>query len=111
MKLSRPAEGRKEMSASTFPIVFLFAAFALALWTDARWPRLTPPDLRLAILHLVGSIVVAKGVSWTFATPTTANVKLAMIVALVLPALVYVLLACMWIVKVTQQMISGYRDR
>ncbi|SRR6266540_3951076 len=100
------------MSPSVFPIVMLFAAFALAFWIDARWPRLAPTELRMSLLHLVGAFVFGKFASWGFAQPSaSATVKLILIYALVLPAVIYLLLACMWMLKVAQGMISAYRGR
>ncbi len=85
----------------------------LAAWVNVRFPRLSPSQLRTAIMHVVAALVVAQvltvpaGASIDPAVPRRA---VAAIFLFVLPALVYTFLAGLWLMKACQRMFdSAYR--
>ena len=94
-------------------IGFLLACFALgagaiALWVHVRFGagRLAPTNLRAALLHVGASIVVAQ-----LAVPIlmklvlaegSALLTLTAIFTIAFPALVYCLLASIWMIRVLQ---------
>jgi|1185.fasta_scaffold24223_2 hypothetical protein len=99
------------MSPGVFVIFLVFATFSLALWVDARWPQLAPKDMWRALLHvgasvLVSPFIVSKGLDIGAHSPAT---MLLMLVVVVLPALIYCLVAAIWLVKVATSLIGKYR--
>ena len=99
------------MSPGVFVTFLMFATFALALWVDARWPKLAPPDMWRALLHvgasvLISPMIVSKGLEIGQRSPTT---MLVMLMAVVLPALIYCLIAAIWLVKTATGLIGKYR--
>ena len=99
------------MSPGVFVTFLMFATFALALWVDARWPKLAPTDMWRALLHvgasvLISPMIVSKGLEIGQRSPTT---MLVMLMAVVLPALIYCLIAAIWLVKTATGLIGKYR--
>jgi hypothetical protein len=99
------------MSATNYVLVLLVGAFALALWVDARFPQLAPKDLRRALLHtgvslIASQVLIAAGLQIGQSTP---SLMLVMIVAVIIPSLVYCLIAGIWVMKVAQQAIGRHR--
>ena len=99
------------MSPGVFVVFLMFATFALAMWVDARWPQLAPKDMWRALLHigasvLISPLIVSKGLEIGARSPTT---MLVMLVVVVLPALIYCLIAAIWLVKTATGLITRYR--
>ena len=99
------------VNPGVFVIFLMFATFALALWVDARWPNLAPTDMWRALLHigasvLISPMIVDKGLEIGGRSPAT---MLVVLVAVVLPALIYCLIAAIWLVKVATGLIGRYR--
>jgi hypothetical protein len=75
----------------------------IALWLDARFPKIAPKDMRQALMHVGLSIVVAQlAVPLLVKTIAAAGSPVGVLFALFLiafPALTYCLLASVWIIK------------
>ncbi len=99
------------ISSGTYVVVLLFSSFALAVWVDVRWPQLMPKELRGTVLHVGASllalqILVAAGLKIGHGSP---RIMLVTIVTFIVPALVYCLIAGIWVLKLAQGAISHYR--
>jgi hypothetical protein len=81
---------------SAFPLVFLLGAAALALWIDARFPRLAPPTLTRRMLACAGAVFLLQLAPVVLTSAATAY---ATLFALVLPAFVLTFLTAAWIVR------------
>jgi hypothetical protein len=88
-------------------------AGAIALWIDARFPRLAPEQIQSALLHvgaalLVGALVVPPAMAFVISLQTTLS-TLVSIFAIGFPSIVYSLLAGVWIIKLSTGVIGGLR--
>jgi hypothetical protein len=94
------------VSVGVFLIALTVGAGAVALWVDARFPRFAPKEMRHALLHVGLSIVVAQlAVPVLIKTIAAAGSPAGILFALFaigFPALVYCLLASIWIIKGVQ---------
>jgi hypothetical protein len=98
------------MRAELFLFVLFGASLALALWVDARWPRIAPKGIWRASLHVGISLLAAPlVVSQGLAGVETPGRLLAMLVGVVLPTLVYCMLAAVWLVKLATSPSSSSR--
>lgn len=89
------------MSPSVFAVCFLIGAVAVAFWVDARFPTLAPKSMRGALLHVGGTIVGAQllaplALHFLIGSPSTTLVA---VFVLGFPALVYTLLAGIWLLR------------
>lgn len=87
------------MSNGTFALVLTAGAAVLALWIDARLPRLAPVTMRRVLVHVVFAFVVMQLI------PAASTSSAAMYLALfgvALPALVYCFLSAIWFIKLAQ---------
>jgi uncharacterized membrane protein len=85
-------------------------AGAIALWIDVRFPRLAPQEMAKAMLHVGASFAVGYAVGPAFQALVSygdPRLTLLAIFALGFPAVVYCLLAGIWVIKFTQRMLSG----
>jgi hypothetical protein len=83
-----------------FSIVFLVGAGAIALWLDARFPEIAPPDLRRALfrtLIALGVIQLVFPPVWEAALASTPVV--VAIFAVAFPCLTWVLLSAIWSIR------------
>jgi len=100
------------MSAQTFVLLVACASALLAVWLYVRFERRAPGDLVRGIVHLT----VAFGAMWLgvpalrLAIANGIDPGLAL-VGIVLPALTYVLLATLWMLRLVQQMLPGIGRR
>jgi hypothetical protein len=98
-------------SAGFVTIMLGVGAGAIALWIDVRFPRLAPRDVAKIVLHAAASILLgvfaARGVE-ALAAAEDPQLSLAAIFGLAFPAIVYSLLAAIWVIKLTQQMLGGH---
>ena len=99
------------MNAGLFTGLVALGAGAIALWIDVRFPRLTPEDLAKVMLHVMASIALGYAVSPAFqglVAREDPRFTLVAVFALGFPAIVYSLLAGVWMVKLAQRNLSGY---
>jgi hypothetical protein len=94
------------MSIQQFLIVIAVGAGAIALWIDTRFPRFTPKDMRQAVIHVGLSILAAQlAIPLLVKTIAVAGSPAGILFALFaigFPALIYCLLASIWIIKMLQ---------
>ena len=83
----------------------LGAAF-VALWVQARFPKLAPKKLGFVIVHLLGAHLVAQGLVPSGMSYVDGR-PLAAVFGVAFPGLVYMFLAWIWFIKVVQAMLSG----
>ena len=99
------------MSFGVFALVFVAGGALLALWVNARFPRLAPAALRGALLHLGGSFIACQLIlplgSSLVAETGYPSLRLASLLLLSLPALVYALLSLVWVISNLQNSVTG----
>jgi hypothetical protein len=86
---------------STFVTFLALGAGALALWIQVRFPRLAPSDWRVVFAHLLASVLVIENEN--AGTFTLAAVGIA------LPAITYLFLSSLWLLRCAQQLLPGAR--
>jgi len=96
------------VSSQLYSVVFLVGALALALWTRARFPHLAPAGLRGALIH-VGVTMIAGQLLTPVALHlfTSSTSVLVGVFAVALPALVYTLLAAVWLLQLLSDHLRG----
>jgi hypothetical protein len=91
-----------------FIVAFGVGAAAIALWTDYRLASLRPSNLRLAMLHVLIAMVIAR-----FFVPVALHsvgdvaTAVGAIFIVGLPASVYCLLATFWIMMQVADMLKS----
>ena len=91
------------LSTGTFVLVLTVAAALLALWTDARFPRLAPASLRRVLLHVAFAFVVLQLISGVTATVTLY----VALFGVVLPTLTYAFLTAVWFLRIAQRTLAS----
>jgi hypothetical protein len=90
------------MTRETFLLVFVLGSAALAVWVVFCLPRLAPQSLRAAGGHLVAALAVGYALAPALRLVPGQPAKISVLVALfaiALPALTYMLLAGLWLMK------------
>jgi hypothetical protein len=94
------------MSSGVFAILFVAAAASLAAWTNARYPRFAPRDLRGGMLHLGASLLACQVISPAVGSVLTGlagtPTRLAFVLGIALPALSYAILSLIWMIALIQ---------
>jgi hypothetical protein len=94
------------MTVHEFLIALTLGAGAIALWINFRFPKLAPEGIRWAIIHVGAAILVGQVVLPGFlqVIPDTNPVVRALVITFLLgfPALVYALLASIWVIRIAQ---------
>jgi len=94
------------MTVHQFLMVLTLGAGALALWINARFPKLAPEGIRPAIIHVGAAILVGQVVlpGLLRLMPDTNPVVRALVITFLLglPALIYALLASIWVIRIAQ---------
>jgi hypothetical protein len=91
------------MTRETFLLLFVVGAATLALWVVLCLPRLAPRSMRAAAIHIVAALLVGGLLSPALQLIPGQPGRLSVLAALfgvAFPALVYMLLAGMWLLKV-----------
>jgi hypothetical protein len=99
------------VNAGLVTVAIGLGAGAIALWIDVRFPRLAPEDLAKALLHVAVSIAVGYATGpavEAFSASSDPRIVLLGVFAVGFPAIVYCLLAAIWVIKLLQRMMSGY---
>jgi uncharacterized membrane protein len=91
-------------------LVLCVGSAVLAMWSHARYPRVAPNDLRVTLVHVLASF----GLAWLAAGALRIAVGKGVppgpaLLAVILPALFYVFLANLWLMRVLQSFLSGAR--
>jgi hypothetical protein len=98
------------VSAGLVTVFIGLGAGAIALWIDIRFPRLAPHEVAKAVLHVAASIAVAYATVPAVEALTAADdprIVLLSVFAVGFPAIVYCLLAGLWVIKLAQRMLGG----
>jgi hypothetical protein len=94
------------MTVHQFLMVLTVGAAAIALWINARFPKLAPDGIRTAIIHVGAAMLVGQVLlpSLTDVVPGSNPVMRALVITFILglPALVYTLLASIWVIRIAQ---------
>ena len=90
------------MGKETFLLVFVVGSAALAIWVAACVSAIAPRSLRVATAHLVAALVLsfalAPALRLVPGLPSRLSV-LAALFGIALPALTYMLLSGLWLLK------------
>lgn len=98
-------------SATTTTILFTCGAAVLAIWTIARFPNRGPRGIGWSFLHVVAAFALASLVPRAIELVTGVAGGSAILVAtllVILPALLYMFLATLWLFRALQDM-AGLR--
>jgi hypothetical protein len=94
------------MTVHQFLMVLTVGAAAIALWINARFPKLAPDGIRTAIIHVGAAMLVGQVLlpSLSDVVPGSNPVMRALVITFILglPALVYTLLASIWVIRIAQ---------
>jgi hypothetical protein len=94
------------LTVHQFLMGLTLGAGAIALWINFRFPKLAPEGLKTAIIHVGAAIFVGQVLLRVLseAVPDSNPVVAALITTFVLglPALVYALLASIWVIRIAQ---------
>jgi hypothetical protein len=86
-------------------------AGAIALWIDVRFPRLAPDELAKVMLHAAASIALGYAITPAFQALIVSEdprFTLLAVFGLAFPAIVYCLLAGVWMIRLAQRTLSGH---
>lgn len=102
------------MTVSQFLIALALGAGAIALWINHRFPKLAPERLGTAIIHVGIAMVIGQAIFPAVDALFTANLpplaRAAVLTFIVgLPALIYALLASIWVILIAQGAFNRYR--
>lgn len=96
------------MNAQVFVLALAIGAGLLALWVEVRFPKLAPSGLlriflnivaAIACLHIADGLIGAAGDQVAF--------RFAAVFATALPALTYVFLSSIWVLRLMQSSLLG----
>jgi|SRR6266516_4092271 len=102
--------GRYPLSTGLF-LVFIGVGAALnAVWFDVRFPTLAPRDLRIGVVHLIASSVLANtAVPFAFdVSRDTPFAALVTVFGVAFPVLAYLFLSGFWLLKLAHGMLAGH---
>jgi hypothetical protein len=96
------------VSAGLMTVLLALGAGALALWVDMRFPRLEPRELRLKFLAHIFAVplalaLIAPAGLHLMTRTTHLPVKVAGLIGIALPCLIYAFLVTVWILKLVQR--------
>lgn len=94
------------MSNGTFTLTLVVGAALLALWLDQRLPRLVPAGLQAIVLHAAVALAALQLIPGSAGSPVTVFLVLF---GLALPALVYVFLVAIWMIRIAQSALGATR--
>jgi hypothetical protein len=94
------------LTTHQFLMVLTLGAGVLALWINFRFPKLAPEGMWTAVVHVGMAILVGQALvpALTYAVPEVSPVARALVITFLLglPALVYALLASIWVIRIAQ---------
>ena len=91
------------MSNTLFGVVLVVGAALLALWLDVRFPR-EGLTLQRATGHAIAALALVHLVPGGVTSPAA---KLALVLCVLLPVLVYALLTAVWFVRLMQRALGS----
>ena len=87
------------MAPPLFALLLFVAAAALALWLDVRLGEKGPNSLSKILLHAVGGMLLLRAASQMVGAADGPAPLTIVLFAILLPALVYVFLTSLWMLK------------
>ena len=94
------------MTVHQFLMALTLGAGAIALWINFRFPKLAPDEIRTAVIHIGAAILVGQVMlpGLIEAVPGSNPVMRALVTTFILglPALIYALLASIWVIRIAQ---------
>ena len=90
------------MARDTFLLLFVLGSAVLAFWVGLRLPGLAPSNFRAGGVHLLAALVVGSALGPTLQAVPGLPSRPSMLAALflvALPAITYMLLVGLWIVR------------
>jgi len=100
------------LTPGMFLLALVFGAAAIACWTSARFPALTPATGTKTVLHLAaafGLMQVLPPIVDGAASTGLRELALTACFVAVLPATVYLCLSTLWVLRMVQGYAGGYR--
>jgi hypothetical protein len=100
------------VSVQAFAICMGVGAAVVALWVDARFPRLMPWKLGRLLVHLVLALLFVYAVSPGMAALISLGIpaaKIAAVFCVAFPVLVYNFLVGAWLIRLAQATAGGFR--
>jgi len=95
------------MSSFLFGALLLSGAVLIAVWTDLRFGRVAPVAGPAVLLHLVaGALAVVVAPEAMVALGETTWLALVGVLGVFLPALVYLFISSIWLLKLLQRSIA-----
>jgi hypothetical protein len=91
------------VSVDSFVIVLCLVAAVLAVWIVARWPKVGPKSLPPGLLHVMLAVLVGAVTApaiRAFASLGLPGTILVVTLGIALPALTYMFLATVWLLRV-----------
>jgi hypothetical protein len=99
------------MTVHQFLAVLTLGAGLLALWINSRFPKLAPERIWTAVVHVLAALLAGQVLVPTLshAVPDVGPAAQALLItfAIGLPALVYALLASIWVIRIAQGAMLG----
>jgi hypothetical protein len=94
------------MSFGVFALLFFGGAGLLAAWISVRFRRWAPDTLRGALVHQGVSLVCCQLIIPLIASSvdvtSNAELRLAVLMLVALPAIVYAMMSLIWLISVIQ---------
>jgi hypothetical protein len=89
-------------------IMFVAIGMALnAIWLHVRFPTLAPQTLRAAILHMIAALVLLELAPVAIRLGLASDTQLLLaLVGVAFPALIYVFVASLWMIRLFHGMMS-----
>lgn len=102
--------GDADVILAAFAVVYLAGAATIALWIDARFPRLAPHDVMVAMAHLFAAAIANSLLDERLALAVSSlpHGRLLAVIGVILPLVVYVSLAALWVLRIAHRALSGH---
>lgn len=98
-----------DLSPQVFLVSFVTGAAVLAMWIHVRFPDRGPAAVWPITLHMVLSIVTANVLVRTALRDADSDgALLAVTLGVVLPAIVYMFMSAIWLIRFGQGMLGRY---
>ena len=95
-----------------FAVAYFAGAAAVAFWIDARFPRLAPDDVMRAVIHLFAAAVANQlldtPLAGAVAGSSLPQARVIAVIGVILPLVVYAILATIWVLKIAHRALSGH---
>lgn len=98
------------LGAQAYLVVFAVGAAGIALWLHTRFPQLGPGDVRGVTMHLIASIAGANAlvpIAYSLGSGS-ARALTATTIAVALPAVLYMFMSGIWVIRLGQGMLGRY---